>query len=107
MTATAVEYDPERHATCRPAESKLVLAGMEPPLDLVGSLWLLFLLALLAPAEAASPPNAGNKSDAELLLAFKASFTNADEVLGGWTGANPCDEYWEGVQCSDSRVINL
>ncbi len=46
-------------------------------------------------------------TDAELLLAFKATFENADSKLGSWKGDNPCDG-WHGITCDrDGRVAEM
>ena len=53
------------------------------------------LCLLLARAQA-------TPSDAELLLAFKATFTNGGTVLSSWVaGTDPCNTTtpWEGVGC--------
>lgn len=71
-----------------------------PPLSLLAASWLLLLGAASTAAAA--------KSDAELLLAFKASFSNGGTVLADWTaGGNPCVG-WYGVSCSSGgRVTDL
>ena len=55
-----------------------------------------------------TPPGSGNNTDAELLLAFKASYTNGDTVLADWQqGTNPCSG-WTGVLCDNNgRVAEL
>lgn len=47
-----------------------------------------------------------NATDAGLLLLFKASFTNGEEVLSDWVpGTSPCDEDWAGITCDDARMV--
>jgi hypothetical protein len=66
------------------------------------------LLAVLALASLALGPvlGAGSRKDAELLLEFKASFTNGIEVLPTWLGEEPCKmqlqnpDAWQGITCS-------
>jgi Leucine-rich repeat (LRR) protein len=65
---------------------------------LVSSLSLLLSLA----------PAFGTPTDADLLLAFKASFTNGDVVLETWAGGDPCSDNWLGVSCSENgRVTDI
>ena len=58
------------------------------------------LLSLIAPLSAAT--------DAELLLAVKASFANGNTVLANWQqGTSPCSG-WGGVVCDNNgRVSEL
>lgn len=61
---------------------------------------LLTLQLLWAAAAPATPP----ASDAEALLALKASFENGDQVLTTWVaGTDACA--WLGVSCSPSRTV--
>lgn len=56
----------------------------------------------LAASPAASPAPA--KSDAQLLLDFKASLVNGDAALPSWqAGSDPCAG-WVGVRCSESSA---
>jgi hypothetical protein len=71
-----------------------------------------FFVALLAgPSLLLTTPSLAQTapySDAELLLAFKASLSNAGEVLANWTaGTSPCSG-WKGVKCNGSgQVVSL
>ena len=59
---------------------------------------LLLVLLTLGTAAAAA-------SDAELLLAFKATFSNGDEVLSDWqNGTDPCSDKWTGITCEGRAV---
>lgn len=61
------------------------------------------LLALQLPAGGRAAP-AVYASDAEALLALKASFGNGDEVLTTWqAGTDACA--WQGVSCDASRTV--
>ena len=47
-----------------------------------------------------------SQSDAEQLLAFRASFNNSATILWNWTGDTPCR--WIGIKCDASgAVINM
>ncbi len=63
-----------------------------------GGMLLPLLLLLLLPSQ-------GRPDDASLLLAFKDSLINGDELLSSWRiGAGPCT--WQGVGCgSDGATI--
>lgn len=65
-------------------------------------------------AQAASPAAApavaaaeGSQADAQLLLAFKASLDNGNEILQDWRpGTDPCA--WTGISCKpDGSVDSL
>lgn len=66
-----------------------------------------FIIALLVPLRyAVGQSGPGHTpSDADLLLAFKASFINGVEVLSSWNGTNPCDN-WKGVSCSPAGEVS-
>jgi hypothetical protein len=53
------------------------------------------------PSRAQEPP--APKNDAELLLAFKSTFSNGARL--GWRGNEPCN--WARVKCSNGRVTEL
>lgn len=64
------------------------------------------LLLLYLCAAAAQP---AGQTDAELLLAFKASFRNGNDVLASWNGSSspdPCSG-WQGVLCTKGRVRDM
>jgi hypothetical protein len=63
---------------------------------LVAALLTLVLASLL-------PTWARPATDAELLLAFKATFDNGDSVLPSWTGTEPCGGQWAGIICDLSN----
>ena len=68
------------------------------------------LLVLAAAGLAPSAQAAANSSDAELLLAMKATFSNGAEVLSSWKpGTDTCgfSPIWEGVLCSGGSVTDL
>lgn len=74
---------------------------MVPPRALPAAFALLALqLLCCAPLRLA-------QSDADTLLAFKATFTNGDEKLASWVpGTDPCT--WVGVaNCRDGIVYAL
>lgn len=51
-------------------------------------------------------PNPAAASDAELLLAFRATCADGARLLSDWAGSNPCA--WQGVLCDGTgRVIQL
>ena len=63
-----------------------------------------------APAPAASPaaPAGGavSEEDVALLLAFKASLDNGDQILASWrSGTDVCA--WTGVSCGPTGVESL
>lgn len=90
-------------------------AGCSPRSQLALSIpLLLLLLVALSPAASAQaliqapkvagpvqgPPTLG-EYDAQLLLNFKATFTNGASALSSWAdGSDPCGGGWLGVTCS-------
>jgi hypothetical protein len=52
---------------------------------------------------------AGSEEDAELLLEFKASFDNGNEILYSWVGKEPCrgqgNGSWQGITCTPGGTI--
>ncbi|GAB4816185.1 hypothetical protein N2152v2_003231 [Parachlorella kessleri] len=46
-------------------------------------------------------------TDAELLLAFKSSFSNGEKVLTSWSGVEPCGGQWLGITCTDGLVTTI
>ena len=66
------------------------------------------LLRLLVVALVAALASAANATEADELLAFKASFANGETVLASWNGSDACSG-WTGVSCSGGHVksINL
>lgn len=47
-------------------------------------------------------------TDSELLLAFKNTFTNGNEVLASWNAtSSPCAGGWLGVSCASGQVTDL
>ncbi len=66
---------------------------------------LLALLALVTLAVLA----AGSEEDAKLLLKFKASFDNGNEILYSWVGKEPCggqgNGSWQGITCSPGGTV--
>jgi len=75
--------------TARPARMAIALAGL--------------LLVLQLPAGGRAAPGA-YASDAEALLALKASFDNGDEVLTTWqAGTDACA--WQGISCNTQRAV--
>lgn len=65
--------------------------------------WAALLLACLAVLQQPAAANAYS-SDAEALLALKASFTNGDEVFTTWQpGTDACA--WKGVSCDTARTV--
>lgn len=70
---------------------------------------LLVLVLVLIPWRAAAQPgpSSGNSTEVQVLLEFKASFVNGDEVLSSWSGSDPC-EGWAGITCdSTGRVVEM
>ncbi len=64
----------------------------------------LLLLAVLLPVAASDRQLAASASDAELLLAFRRSFTNGKEILSGWArGTDHCA--WSGVNCAANGTV--
>ncbi|KAI7835916.1 hypothetical protein COHA_010196 [Chlorella ohadii] len=64
-------------------------------------------LAQAGPAAAppAAQPTPGSQDDAALLLAFKASLENGDEILTDWRpGTDPCA--WLGISCNPNGSVN-
>jgi len=58
--------------------------------------------ALAAGSVSGTKPAPGASTDADLLLRFKASFSNGGhgQVLGSWkSGTDPCT--WKGIGCSE------
>ncbi|KAI8466021.1 MAG: hypothetical protein J3K34DRAFT_435040 [Monoraphidium minutum] len=66
-------------------------------------LLLAFVTLALAPRGAA----AQQRSDAELLLAFKLALGVENEVLDSWQGTEACGGTWTGVVCENARVIGI
>ena len=66
-------------------------------------LQVLALLLLLPPL--VQPETA--LTDAELLLAFKRSFKNGEEVLTSWSGVEPCGGQWLGITCTAGLVTSM
>ena len=63
------------------------------------------LLVLPPPGAAAADPAAG-MSDADVLLALKASFANGDAALPSWQrGTDACA--WQGVSCNRARIVTI
>lgn len=82
-----------------------VLRGMAylPGFPVVRELLLLALLLL-----AAVPAPSQAKTDAELLLDLKTSFTNGETQLSDWqVTTDPCDNKWLGVTCTNGQVTKL
>lgn len=65
------------------------------------------LLLLVGPlARAAKDDNSEGPTDAEMLLAWKDTFENGDDVLESWEGSNPCDG-WVGVNCTSGHITRM
>lgn len=69
---------------------------------------------LLLPALLACHSQATAQRDAELLLAFKETFTNGEQLLDTWSdntalcpSSGGYDSKWTGVTCRDNRVIKV
>ncbi len=66
------------------------------------------LLLSLLPHYLAQAPTIANSTDADLLLDFKATFTNGDTLLKSWNGSDPCSGQWAGVECDGAgNVVKL
>lgn len=50
---------------------------------------------------------ASNLTEAEMLQAFRASFTNGEEVLSDWVGDDPCNAGYSQVYCKDGHVSEM
>ena len=73
-----------------------------------------FPLVLLLASLAVRCQAGSRKTDAELLLAFKASLDNGDTALASWNTSDPCvgadkegKSSWRGVWCSGNRVVGM
>lgn len=61
--------------------------------------------AAAAPAPAQAAAAGGSREDAALLLAFKDSLDNGDEVLTDWQlGSDPCA--WTGISCKANGEVD-
>lgn len=65
----------------------------------------LLLILLHVPPHLAQPAPGDSVSETDLLLAFKDSFTNGEELLPSWVnGTDVCA--WQGVACSANGVVD-
>lgn len=49
---------------------------------------------------------ANNATDPELLLAFRATFTDWGTAMSTWElGTDPCSDHWHGISCNDAGLI--
>ncbi len=94
-----------RPPTCRGCGTAGLQAELKYRQVMAASLLLLLTLLLLLPR-----PGLGQQgpTDGELLLAFKATFTNGEAVLASWNSTEPCarvdtqgQSTWQGVFCRD------
>jgi hypothetical protein len=66
---------------------------------------LSLLLLLWASSSQGQPPTATTE-DERLLLDFKATFANGDEILANWTaGSDSCA--WTGIACTGAKKVAI
>lgn len=79
-----------------------------PPCPLQGTVVSMRGAALLVVVLVAALPLAcRSASDAELLLAFKAQWSNGDTVLSSWSGTDPCSGTWTRITCRNNSVTAM
>lgn len=95
-------------ATAPPAGASEPMRGSSATPPAAGCASAAALLALAACCLVPGTWAAGaSKSDAELLLTFKAGFSNGGTLLASWVaGTDPCS--WPPITCNnESRVIEM
>lgn len=67
-------------------------------------------MAVLPPcggADNATSTPASNLTEAEMLQAFRASFTNGEDALPDWVGDDPCTAGYQRVYCENGHVSEM
>ena len=95
-----------RPATCGTAPLALLTAALAVLAPLAAAARIPIAPGAAAASPAASPAAAtGSAEDAALLLAFKDSLDNGEQLLANWRpGTDPCA--WTGISCTAAGAVD-